>query len=147
MENYSVQLDDVTQEQEPEQEEQLTPDSWDDQNWIVEDEGQLAVDVYQRGNDIVVKATVAGVRPEDLDIAVNDDMVTIRGYRYNADQITEENYFFKECYWGGFSRTIILPTEVRTDQIKASMKNGVLTLIFPKTNRPRSVNVQVEEES
>src|SRR3989344_5747982 len=76
-------------------------------------EGQLAVDVFQDKNSIVVKSTIAGVRPQNLDISITNDMVTIRGKREQETTVEEKDFFFQECYWGGFSRSIILPCEVQ----------------------------------
>lgn len=109
--------------------------------------GQLAVDVYQTKDDIIIKSTIAGVRTEDIDIAINNDMITIRGNRGKDHEVVEEDYFYKECYWGGFSRSIILPCEVRSDRVKANMKNGVLTIILPKATKVNKVTVvRVKEE-
>jgi len=109
--------------------------------------GQLAVDVYQNKDDIVIKSTIAGVRTEDIDIAINNDMITIRGKREKEDSIEEDDYFYKECYWGGFSRSIILPCDVKSDKVDASMKNGVLTIKLPKADKVNKVTVvKVKEE-
>src|SRR3989338_6891157 len=78
--------------------------------------GQLAVDVYQTADDIIIKAMVAGVKPDDLDISITRDMVTIRGVRESAREVSDENFFFKELYWGSFSRTILLPQEVEVEE-------------------------------
>ncbi|MFA6553714.1 MAG: Hsp20/alpha crystallin family protein [Patescibacteria group bacterium] len=118
-------------------------------DWLDGDDysGQLAVDVYQTNEDIVIKSTIAGVRPEDIDISINNDMVTVRGKRDKDHEVTDENYYYRECYWGGFSRSIILPCEVKVDRIKASMKNGVLTIILPKATKVSKVTVvKVKEE-
>ncbi|MFH1207710.1 MAG: Hsp20/alpha crystallin family protein [Patescibacteria group bacterium] len=118
-------------------------------DWLDGDDysGQLAVDVYQTNEDIVIKSTIAGVRPEDIDIGINNDMVTIRGKRDKDHEVTDENYYYRECYWGGFSRSIILPCEVKVDRIKAAMKNGVLTIILPKATKVSKVTVvKVKEE-
>ena len=120
-----------------------------EQDWLDEKDyaGQLAVDVYQTPDDIVIKSTIAGVRPEDIDVTVNNDMVTIRGKREKDHQVVDEDYFYRECYWGGFSRSIILPCDVRSDRIKASMKNGVLTVVLPKATKANKVTVvRVKEE-
>lgn len=109
--------------------------------------GQLAVDVYQTKDNIIIKSTIAGVRTEDIDIAINNDMITIRGNRQKDHEVVEEDYFYKECYWGGFSRSIILPCEVRSDRVKANMKNGVLTIVLPKATKVNKVTVvKVKEE-
>ncbi|MBI3255867.1 MAG: Hsp20/alpha crystallin family protein [Candidatus Andersenbacteria bacterium] len=99
-----------------------------------EQEGQLTVDVFQDDENIVIQSTIAGVSPDDLDVSITNDMVTIRGERrrqYNADQ---EDYFYQECYWGTFSRSIILPVEIDADRAEAKIKNGILTIRIPKAN-------------
>jgi HSP20 family protein len=108
--------------------------------------GQLAVDVYQTAKDIVIKSTIGGVQPEDLDISINHDLITIRGVRRNETAIEEENYIYKECHWGGFSRSIILPVDVMDDQIKASLKNGILTIVLPKSGKSNVRSVEVEDQ-
>jgi len=132
--------------------EQTSPANLPDQrseNWLEDQDfsGQLAVDVYQTKDDIVIKSTIAGVKPEDIDISINNDMITVRGKREKDHEVVEDDYFYRECYWGGFSRSVILPCEVKTDEIKASMKNGVLTVILPKATKVNKVTVvKVKEE-
>jgi HSP20 family protein len=106
-------------------------------------EGQLTIDVYQTDNDIVIKSTIAGVKPEDLDVNINNDMITIRGERRQDEQISQENYYYQECYWGSFSRSVILPVDVLAEKIEASMKNGILTIRLPKADTNRSKKIQV----
>jgi HSP20 family protein len=106
-------------------------------------EGQLTIDVYQTDNDIVIKSTIAGVKPEDLDVSINNDMITIRGERKQDEQVTEENYYYQECYWGSFSRSVILPVDVLADKVEASMKNGILTIRMPKADNTRTKKIQV----
>ena len=115
-------------------------------NWIEEDieEGELLVDVYQKDNNIVICSTIAGVKPEDIDIDINNDMITIRGRRQKELEAEEEDYFYKECYWGGFSRSIILPCEVQANKVKASLKNGVLKVLLPKVKGRKAVKVSVD---
>ena len=100
----------------------------EEEKWLDDDyeEGQLSIDVFQTNNAIVVKSTIAGVKPGDIDISINNDMLTIRGKREMSEEIREENYLYKECYWGSFSRSIILPVEVQEDKIDALLENGVL---------------------
>lgn len=106
-------------------------------------EGQLTIDVYQTDNDIVIKSTIAGVKPEDLDVSINNDMVSIRGERKNDEQISEENYYYQECYWGPFSRSVILPVDVLSEKAEASMKNGILTIRLPKADTTKTKKIQV----
>ena len=107
-------------------------------------EGELAVDVYQTDDEIVIQSAIAGVKPEDLDITVERDTVTIRGERGNGATEHTKNYFHQECYWGMFSRQIILPEEVSPGMAEASMKNGILTLRLQKTERQKVKKVQVK---
>lgn len=108
-----------------------------------EEEGQLAVDMCQTPNEIIIKTMVAGVRPEDLDIAITRDMVTIRGKRMETDEETESDFFHKELYWGAFSRTIILPTEIEIEEAEASEKHGLLILRLPKIDKKRQSKLKV----
>ncbi|MEW6408106.1 MAG: Hsp20/alpha crystallin family protein [Patescibacteria group bacterium] len=106
-------------------------------------EGQLAIDVYQTDDAIVIKSTIAGVRPEDIDVTVDNDMVTIRGERKQESQVKKENYFYQECYWGAFSRSVILPCDIETDKISAELKNGVLTVRLPKVDKSQVKKISV----
>jgi len=110
------------------------------------DEGQLSIDVYQTPKSIIVKSTIAGVKPEDIDISINNDMLTIRGKRTMREKIKEENYLYRECYWGSFSRSIILPVEVQAEKIEASLENGVLTVALPKAKESKQVSIKVKEK-
>ena len=118
-----------------------------DEAWLTDDykEGQLAIDVYQTPGAVVVKSTVAGVKPEDIDIAINNDMLTIRGARQLAEIVADEDYFYQECYWGSFSRSIILPFDVKNDAIEANLENGVLTITLPKADAAKQIFVKVTE--
>jgi HSP20 family protein len=111
-----------------------------------ESEGQLTVDVYQDKSDIVVQSTVAGVDPENLEINITNESVTIRGKREKIETIEDKNYFYQECFWGKFSRSIILPQEVDPDAANASLKNGVLTIRMPKVNKLKSKKLKVKTD-
>ncbi len=108
-----------------------------------EEVGELAVDVYDSGDYIIIKAMVAGVRPDDLEISISRDMVTIKGRRVE-ERVTHEDYHLKELYWGEFSRTITLPAEVEPDEGEASEKFGLLTLKLPKIDRERKLRMKVK---
>ncbi|MFH0955823.1 MAG: Hsp20/alpha crystallin family protein [Candidatus Falkowbacteria bacterium] len=110
------------------------------------DEGQLSIDVYQTPDSLVVKSTIAGVKSDDIDISINNDMLTIRGRREIQEKISEENYLIKECYWGGFSRSVILPVEVKVEKVEASLDNGVLTVILPKAKSAKQFSIKVKEK-
>ena len=116
-------------------------------DWLEENfDGQLAVDVFQTDKEVVIKSTIAGVRVEDLDISLNNDMLTIKGRRQKDEEVPQENYFYQECYWGGFSRSIILPVEVKDEEITATLKNGILTIVLPKAEKSSSQVVKIKEE-
>ena len=122
-------------------------DAKDKKDWITDDaEGQLVLDVYQTDNEIVVKSTLAGVKPEDIDISITNDMLTIKGVREKDEEVKDENYYYQECYWGVFSRSVILPSEVEEDKIKASLKNGILTIRMPKAEKIKTKKISVIEE-
>jgi len=108
-----------------------------------EEEGQLAVDMCQTPTEIIIKTMVAGVKPEDLDIAITRDMVTIRGKRAESYEASENDFFHKELYWGSFSRTIVLPAEVEIEEAEASEKHGLLTLVLPKIDKNRQSKLKV----
>ncbi|MFA6272268.1 MAG: Hsp20/alpha crystallin family protein [Patescibacteria group bacterium] len=114
--------------------------------WLEENyDGQLSVDVYQTEDSIVIKSTIAGVKSEDIDISINNDMVTIRGLRQKQEEVAKEDYFYQECYWGGFSRSIILPVEVKEDKVDAVLENGILTVILPRAIKTKSTSIKVKE--
>lgn len=100
-----------------------------------QEEGHLTVDVFKSGNDIVVQSTIAGADSNNIDISITKDMVTIRGERLPGEKIKPSDYYHRELYWGSFSRSIILPTDIDPDSSKASMKNGVLTIRLPRLDK------------
>lgn len=106
-------------------------------------EGQLTIDVYQTENDIVIKSTIAGVKPEDLDVSINNDMVTIKGERKNEEVVENGNYYYQECYWGSFSRSVLLPVDVISEKADAALKNGILTIRLPKADTTKTKKIQV----
>ncbi len=116
------------------------------ENWLEKEseEGQLTVDVYQTTNDIIIKAMVAGVRGEELDITITREMVTIKGTRHAERTVNDNDYFHKELYWGAFTRTILLPAEVEPEEAEATEKNGLLTIKLPKIDRGRQMKVRVK---
>jgi len=99
------------------------------------EEGQLTVDIYDDGEHIVIQSTVAGVKPDEVDISLQEDTLTIRGSRRRAQEVSEDNFYYRELYWGTFSRSIILPEEVDFSKADAAIKNGLLTIRLPKKDR------------
>ena len=119
-------------------------------NWISEkdyEEGQLSIDVYETPKNIVIKSTIAGVKSNDIDISINNDILTIKGERKTGEKIKEENYLYRECYWGSFSRSIILPGEVKKDKIKANLELGVLTITLPKIKKTKEIEIKIKEKN
>jgi len=129
------------EEQSPSQEpiEELKVDDW------FEPEGELAVDVYNTEKDVVIQSAIAGVRPEEIDIAVENDVVTIKGNRRNPNEAEEKHYLHEECYWGPFSRQIFLPEDIDIKNVAATMKDGVLTLRLPKLHLEKTKQVKIEK--
>lgn len=118
--------------------------SWMEENSNESTEGQLTVDVYQTPSEIIIKTIVAGVRPEDLDISITRDMVTVRGKRETERMVSEGDYFHRELYWGSFSRSVILPQEVDVDEAEAMEKHGLLTIRLPKLNKDKQTKLKVK---
>lgn len=116
-------------------------DEWGDDGAQVP--GQLAVDVYETKDKLVVKARTAGVNKNDLDVSISDNQLTIRGTLSAGNEEEVENYFLQECYWGEFSRTIALPVPVREEEIEAVLKDGVLTVSFGKVEQNTVKKIQV----
>ena len=133
----------ITIEEQPSSQEPIEELRVDD--WF-EPEGELAVDVYQTEKDIVIQSAIAGVRPEELDISVENDVVTIRGARKNSTVLETKEYLHEECFWGAFSRQIFLPEEVDVKNVEATMKDGVLTLRLPKLKNEKTKRVKIEKE-
>ena len=119
----------------------------DESSWIEEEadkDAELTVDVYQTSDMIVVKAMIAGVRPEDLDVSITRDQVTIRGTREEERVANDDDFFFRELYWGSFSRTIGLPEEIDVDEAEAVEKHGLLILKLPKLDKKRQSRLKVK---
>ncbi len=108
------------------------------------EEGELSVDVYQTPTEIIIEAMVAGVKPEDLHLSITRDMVTIKGRREGNSQVSGDDYFYKELYWGAFSRTILLPHEIEIEDAEAVEKHGLLILRLPKLDKARQAKVKVK---
>ncbi len=111
---------------------------------VEEPAGELAVDVYQTPTHIVVKAMIAGVRPEDLEVSITRDMVTIRGKRERHTEGGSDDFFFQELYWGAFARTVVLPQEVDIEGAEAMEKHGLLVIRLPKLDKGRQAKLKVK---
>ncbi len=114
------------------------------ESWPEVAEGQLSVDIFETEDAIVVQSAIAGVSAEDLDIFVNSDMVTVRGQRARDARATLATMHYEECFWGAFSRTVVLPSHIRPSEAQAELKNGVLTVTLPKERTGQGVVVKVK---
>jgi len=112
-------------------------------DWEDGTEGQLTVDVYQTPEVIIIESAIAGVKPEDIDVNVTSDSISIRGERHRESEVGDEDYLYRECYWGRFARSIILPQEVDPENADVAFKNGILTIRLPKVNKKKSKRLRV----
>ena len=110
------------------------------------EEGQLALDIYQTKDNIVIVAPIAGVKLSDINVSVTDDVLTIKGKRYLEFDIPDEDYFTQECFWGDFSRSVVLPAAVDASGITASFKDAVLKVSIPKTEKIKTKIVRIKSE-
>jgi HSP20 family protein len=122
------------------QEAPVSEDEWDEEEAVP---GQLAVDVYETKEKLVCKARTAGVNKNDLDVSISDNTLSIRGTLSAGYEDDVENYHLQECYWGEFSRSIVLPIPVKEDEIEAVLKDGVLTISFTKVKQDSVKKIQV----
>lgn len=114
------------------------------EEWLNDFEGQLNIDMYQTKDNVIIKSTIAGVRPEDIDITVANDMVTIKGSRRKEETVVQDDYFYQECYWGNFSRSVIIPVDIESENIEADLKDGILTVVIPKAAKAKTKKVKVK---
>lgn len=107
-------------------------------------EGHLTIDVYQNADAIVIESAIAGVKDDDLDVAITPESVTIKGKRERKESVKKGDYLHQECFWGRFSRSVILPQEIDPDKAQATLKDGVLKIVLPKIHRSKSKKVKVK---
>ena len=119
-----------------------TDDTWDDSD--EEFPGQLAIDVYETEERLIVKARTAGVNKEDLDVSISDGILTISGTLSSGDETDATNWHIQECYWGEFNRTLALPVTVKEDEVEAVLKDGVLTITFNKVKQEQAKKIQIQ---
>ena len=120
---------------------QPSEDNWDESE--ADFPGQLAVDVYETEDELVIKARTAGVDRNDLDVSISDGILTISGTLSSGDDTNIRNWHIQECYWGEFSRTLALPVAVKEDGVKAELKDGVLTITFEKVKQEKATKIPV----
>jgi HSP20 family protein len=115
-----------------------------EEDWLDQEFGQLTIDLYQTDKEVVIQSAIAGVEPEDLDISIEDDLLIIKGKREKKFAQEKKNYFYQECFWGEFSREVILPVEVDNSRVEASMDQGVLTIRIPKIGTETKKKITVK---
>lgn len=116
------------------------------EEWLSDYEGQLAIDAYQTQDSYIIKAPIAGVKPEDVDVTMSGDTITIKGSRRDENEIKQDDYLAQECYWGSFSRSFQLPEGAQTDKSTAILKNGILTLKIPKEAKSQTKSIKIQAE-
>lgn len=138
-------MQDEEQEIETEEEETETPATGQQQQeeWMNDFEGQLTIDMFQTKDNVIIKSTIAGVKPDDIDITIANDMVTIRGERTRDFDASAEDYFYQECYWGSFSRSVVLPVDVDIENVAADLKDGILSVTLPKAAKAKAKKIRV----
>ena len=107
-------------------------------------DGQLTIDVFQDEDYIYIQSAIAGITPDDLDVMITKESVSVRGRRERIQRVDDGDYFYQECFWGGFSRSVVLPQEIDPDAATASFKNGILTIKMPKLSRKKMKNLKVK---
>ena len=118
-------------------------EAWEPEQDSVQQDGELPVDMYQTDEAIIIRALVAGVSPNELEISITRDMVTVRGVREEYQEAHDDGYFHRELFWGSFSRTLLLPEEVAIDEAEAQEKHGLLEIRLPKLDKHRSTQLKV----
>jgi HSP20 family protein len=130
-------------EKKKEEETKAEPEKSEIQQQLPQKGGQLTLDIYETDDEFIIQSTVAGVKPEDLDISIDGDLVSIKGSRERFSEEKKGKYIYQECYWGEFSREIILPEEVDETKIEATIKNGVFTLKLPKAHKSKKKKIEI----
>lgn len=125
------------------EEEEQEEESKEKEEWM-ESEGQLSVDVYYLDSEFVVQAPIAGVSEEDIEINIENQMLTIKGERKQPEEDEEKNYFYQECYWGPFSRQVMLPEDISAEKAQASFKKGILTIRIPKIKKTKKKKIDIK---
>ena len=114
--------------------------------FMQEEEAQLTIDVFQTPDEIVAQTIVAGIKPEDVDVSISQDSITISGRRERTKEVAGNDYFYQELYWGAFSRSVLLPQEIDPDEAEATIKNGFLTIRLPKLDKTKIQKLKIKNE-
>jgi len=125
-------------------EEKNKKDTLNEKEWL-RLEGQPVIDLYETSKDLILESPMAGVSPDDIEVFLEDDVLTVKGKREKLEEREKRNYFIQECYWGSFLREIILPVPVDGSKVKAELENGILKIIIPKLRREKRKRIEVRE--
>lgn len=146
-EESAPETEETAEEEDGEDSAEVEPDTavnQKEEDWMSDYEGALNIDMYQTKDNVIIKSTIAGVRPEDIDITVANDMVSIKGQREKEENVPQDDYFYQECYWGSFTRSVIVPVDIDSEHIEADLKDGILTVIIPKAAKAKTKKVKVK---
>jgi HSP20 family protein len=145
-EEYLGEVEQLLPVEQPNTQTQREPAKLEENNeeWVSDYEGQLNIDMYQTKDNVILKSTIAGVKPEDIDITVANDMVTIKGARIQEEVVAQDDYFYQECYWGNFTRSVIVPVDIDSENIEADLRDGILTVTIPKAAKAKTKRVKVK---
>ena len=128
----------LVEEKEKENKTMTIKDKW------LELEGELPIDLFENQGNLVIQTPIAGVRAKDLDISIENDVLTIKGGREQKYSIKDKDYFYQECFWGDFSRKIILPKEIDPNHVEAIMKDNILTIKIPVIHKQRKKKITIK---
>jgi len=117
-----------------------------EEEWFLPQEGQLTIDLYEKGDFLIIESAIAGVKSQDLEINIESDLLRIKGKRVK-EKDGKKNYFYQECFWGSFSRTVVLPLSVKADGVKAVINNGILTITLPKKEEKEGLEIEKNDEN
>ena len=108
---------------------------------------KISIDLYETEEGLVIQSTVAGVKAKDLEISMEEGILTIKGKREKPDEnLSGKKYLYQECYWGAFSRKLILPKNIDPSRIQATVKDGILTVAIPKMEKEERKKIEIQQE-
>ena len=117
-----------------------------EEEWFLPQEGQLTIDLCEKDDFLIIESAIAGVKSQDLEINIESDLLRIKGKRI-LEKDSKRNYFYQECFWGSFSRTIVLPLSIKADEAKAVINNGILTITLPKKEEKEGLEIEKNDEN
>jgi HSP20 family protein len=143
-EKISVNINSEPKKKEEEKPEPVKAEAKEENKWFAKKEGQLVIDMYETEDELVVQTAIAGAKPEEINVVIENDTLSISGKRELKRKDANVKYLYQECFWGNFSREIILPTEVDPSRVKAVMEEGILTIRIPKIDREKRRKIEIK---